>query len=83
MNSADLLRNLRNHVITEAFHGEPPDDFNDDYDLIECGIMDSLLMMNLITHLTSLYSVEFGVNDLVPTNFHSITALAQFIESKS
>ncbi len=78
----DRLANLRDHIIREAFHGQPPSDFNDDYDLIETGVMDSLLMMNLITYVSREYSVEFGVNDLVPKNFNSVAALSQYLIAK-
>lgn len=78
----DLLQDLRRYILAEAFQGKPPTDFGDDYDLIEMGVMDSLLMMNLITYISRQYSVEFEMNDLVPKNFNSITALCQFLRSR-
>jgi acyl carrier protein len=75
----DLLSDLREYILTEAFHGEPPADFTDDFDLIESGVMDSLLMMNYITWVSERYDVEFGPNDLVPKNFHSVFALYSFL----
>lgn len=78
----DLLQDLRNYVIAEAFHGKPPAGFTDDFDLIESGVMDSLLMMNLITYVSQQHSVEFGPNDLVPKNFNSVSALNQFLATK-
>jgi acyl carrier protein len=78
----DMLEDLRTYMITEAFQGNPPIDFADDYDLIETGVMDSLLMMGLITYVSREYSVEFGPNDLVPKNFNSVSALCQFLEAR-
>lgn len=78
----DLLKDLRSHILAEAFHGKPPTDFDDDYDLIESGVMDSLLMMNLITYISRRYSVEFELNDLVPKNFSSISSLSSFLQSR-
>ncbi len=75
----DLLSDLRKYIVTEAFHGKPPEDFTDDFDLIESGVMDSLLMMNYITWVSEQYDVEFGPNDLVPKNFHSVFALYSFL----
>ncbi len=77
----DLLSDLREYIVTEAFHGNPPKNFSDDFDLIESGIMDSLLMMNYITWVSERYDVEFGPNDLVPKNFHSVFALYSFLET--
>lgn len=78
----DLLNDLRTYIVAEAFHGKPPADFTDDYDLIETGVMDSLLMMNLITYVSRQHSVEFGPNDLVPKNFNSVSALSEFLASR-
>ena len=75
----DLLSDLRQYIVTEAFHGKPPVNFTDDFDLIESGVMDSLLMMNYITWVSGRYDVEFGPNDLVPKNFHSVFALYSFL----
>lgn len=74
-----LLRDLRDYIVTEAFHGKPPGDFTDDFDLIESGVMDSLLMMSYITWVSGRYGIEFGPNDLVPKNFHSVFALYSFL----
>jgi acyl carrier protein len=78
----DLLEDLRRYIIAEAFHGQPPADFTDDYDLIETGVLDSLLMMTLITYASRQHAIEIGMNDLVPKNFHSVSALYQFLKTK-
>lgn len=75
----NLIKDLRDYIIAEAFHGKPPNDFTDDFDLIETGIMDSLLMMNFVTWVSKRYAVEFGPNDLVPKNFNSISAMHKFL----
>lgn len=77
-----MLDDLRNYIVVEVFHGKPPIGFTDQFDLIESGVMDSLVMMNLITWVSGQYSVEFGPNDLVPKNLNSVYALSQFIEAK-
>jgi acyl carrier protein len=78
----DIHDDLRRYIIKEALKGTAPEGFDDDYDLIESGIMDSLFMMNLITYLGQQHQVEFGMNDMVPKHFTSITALATFAQSK-
>ncbi len=78
----DIHDALRSYIINEAFKGKPPEGFDDDYDLIESGVMDSLFMMNLITYLGQQHQVEFGMNDMVPKNFKSINALSEFSRNK-
>ncbi|MEB3318585.1 MAG: hypothetical protein VKO39_10670 [Cyanobacteriota bacterium] len=77
----DLLGDLRHYILTEVFHGKPPADFTDQFDLIESGVMDSLVMMKYITWVSESYDVEFGPNDLVPKNFHSVFALFSFLDA--
>jgi acyl carrier protein len=78
----DLLQELRCYIVADIFHGKPPSDFGDDYDLIESGAMDSMNMMNLITWISKQFSIEFRPNDLVPRNFKSVQALSRFLETK-
>ncbi|SEB12977.1 Phosphopantetheine attachment site [Thiothrix caldifontis] len=74
----EIQEALRNYIITEGLQDNIPADFDDDYDLIDSGIIDSLFMMNLVTHLEQQYRIEFGMNDLIPKHFKSINALAAF-----
>ena len=78
-----IQENLHNYIINERFAGRAPEKFNDDYDLIDSGTIDSLFVMNLITYLEQQYRVEFGMNDMVPRHFKSVNALAAFVENKA
>jgi acyl carrier protein len=68
---------LRAYIIEDVFQGLVPEDFNDDYNLIESGAMDSLSMMKIITYLEQQFGVKFGLNDMVPKNFKSIESLSE------
>ncbi len=74
---------LHNYIVTERFAGQVPKNFDDDYDLIDSGTIDSLFVMGLITYLEQQYQVEFGMNDMVPRHFRSVNALAEFVRSKA
>lgn len=74
---------LRNYIIGERFAGEQPPGFNDDYDLIDSGTIDSVFMVGLVTYLEREYRIEFGMNDFVPKNLKSVSALAEFVRSKA
>lgn len=79
----ELHEALRGYIINELFKGKLPKDFDDTYDLIDSGFMDSLSMMGLITYLEKQHQVEFGMNEIVPENLKSINALSVFIENKT
>jgi len=78
-----IIENLRSFIISEALKAGIPDNFDNDYNLINSGIMDSLFMMNLVTFVEQHYQISFGMNEMIPKNFQSINALAAFIASKT
>lgn len=73
---------IRNHIIQERFLGRAPADFDDDYDLLDAGVLDSLAMLNLVTYLNEQYRVEFDETDLTPEHFSSVSALSGLVRSK-
>jgi acyl carrier protein len=78
----DLRQQIREHIIEQLLHGEEPEGFDDDYNLIDAGIMDSLAIMNMVTYFEQQAGIEFGDEDIVPEHFNSIDALASFAEQK-
>ena len=72
---------LREYIITEGLDGQVPEGFDDDYDLIDSGTIDSLFIMNLVIYLEQEHNVTFGMNDIVPENFKSINTLSAFANS--
>ncbi len=77
----DLQQQLREYIINQTLHGAP-EGFDDDYNLIDAGIMDSLTIINTVTYLEQQAGIEFGDDDIVPEHFSSIQALAAFARSK-
>ncbi len=68
-------------VGTLNWNGSPAD-LTDDYPLIENHVIDSLGMLELIALLEKEFGIAVDDEDLVPTNFASIEAIAAFVESK-
>jgi len=73
---------LRSYIVDEVLAGNPPEGFDDDYELIETGIIDSLSTMNLVIYLEQKHAVVFGINEIIPRHFRSIRALSTFAQSK-
>jgi acyl carrier protein len=46
-----------------------------DLDLLDSGLLDSLLLMDLIFRLEERYGLRFDGNDVNPSNFRSISAI--------
>lgn len=79
----EIQEAIHNYIIIERFAGQVPQNFDDEYDLIDSGTIDSLFVMGLITYLEQQYKIEFGMNDMVPRHFRSVKALSEFVRSKA
>ncbi len=77
-----LSNELRQYIVQHYLKGEAPEAFDGNFDLIANGILTSLALVDLLSHVENRYGVEFGENDIVPENFESINALANFIEDR-
>ncbi len=78
----NLTQELHTYIITQYLNNQAPQEFDEDYNLIDAGIMDSLAIINTVTYLEKQYGIEFGDSDIVPEYFISINALAAFVLSK-
>jgi acyl carrier protein len=78
----NLPQQLREHIINQYIKAKAPEGFNDDYNLIDEGILDSLAIMNLIAWLEKHCSIEFDEGDIVLENFSSVNALLGFVQTK-
>ncbi len=48
-------------------------------DLLESGLLDSLLLMDLIFHIEEAYGVKFDSDKLNPSNFRTIADIVNFV----
>lgn len=73
---------LHDYIVRECFNGQAPAGFDAGFDLIESGSIDSLTMMGLVTFIEGRFGIRFGINDLVPQHFGSITALTSYVQGR-
>lgn len=78
----NIKQALYDYVQSAYFKDGLPKDFDEGYDLVENGILDSLGMIGLMNYLEQQYQIEFSDRDVVPENFSSVNALASFVECK-
>ena len=48
-------------------------------DLLESGLLDSLLLMDLIFHIEEMYGIRFDSDHVNPSNFRTITDIVSFV----
>ncbi|KOU53793.1 MULTISPECIES: acyl carrier protein [unclassified Streptomyces] len=81
MSSKDTAAEIRDFVVTQYLSGEDASDLTDDYDLIESGVIDSLGLVRLISHISQAYDVPLDDIEFGPVNFRSINAITDLITS--
>ncbi|MFE2754472.1 acyl carrier protein [Actinosynnema sp. NPDC059335] len=75
----DLATQVRDYVVTEFLSGEDVPDLTDDFDLIGNGVVDSLGLVRLISHISKTYGIPVDDIPLEPSNFRDIGHICSFI----
>ena len=53
-----------------------------DEDLFATGLVDSLNIMRLVTHVRDAFQISIDPPDLMPGNFHTVRAIGAFVQRK-
>jgi acyl carrier protein len=53
-----------------------------DSDLLESGLVDSLLVMELVSFIKDRFEVALGASDLAPRHFRSVARLTELVTSR-
>nr|VFK67587.1 MAG: Acyl carrier protein [Candidatus Kentron sp. UNK]VFK72836.1 MAG: Acyl carrier protein [Candidatus Kentron sp. UNK] len=69
-------------IVSRYLMGREVEGLSTGTNLIETGVLDSFMLVGLLSHLERQYGVKFGDDEIVPENFESISRLAQVIELK-
>ncbi|GAA1720927.1 acyl carrier protein [Kribbella sp. NPDC056951] len=83
MSTRDIAGEIRAYVVAEYLAGEDTSDLTGDYALIESGVIDSLGLIRLISHLTETYQVSFDDIEFGPDNFRSLDAIVALVQTHS
>lgn len=82
MSEPELKAGLREYITKEIAAGRELPALRDDMDLMSTGVLDSLSLMRLVTHVETEYKVSVNLEEVVPENFHSIDSIASFLKLK-
>lgn len=61
---------------------ESVDKIDDFASLLDAGVLDSLMMVDLVTHLETTFNIVIDDDDMTPENFDSIDSITRYIERK-
>jgi acyl carrier protein len=73
---------IRTFVVEEIGWSGPSETLTDDYPLIANQILDSLGLYTMVTFLESEFGIEVEDEELIASNFGTISAIAAFVASK-
>ena len=79
MNTIDQLKVFFDQ---EIFKGKVPESFDAEYELLDSGVLSSVVIVELVSHLEQKYGVNINFDDVIPENFGNLNALSRFIDSK-
>ena len=72
----EKFKNVLNEIKPEILE-------NEDVDLLEEGILDSLVIMMLVSQLEEAYSFYIDPDDILPENFASVEAIWELVNKYS
>lgn len=83
MNTTDIAAEVRAFVVSEFLAGEDASDLTGDYDLIDSGVIDSLGLVRLLSHIAQAYHIPLDDIELAPDNFRTLDAIVAMIRAHS
>jgi acyl carrier protein len=54
-------------------------EFSDEDSLLESGVLDSVVMVDLISHLEKTYGIKIHEDDMTPENFDSVNSIVAYV----
>lgn len=78
----DVLTSLRPYIKENFLASQGIESIEDDGQLLETGIVDSMGILQLVTFLESQFGIGVDDAEIVPKNFESTTAIAAFVARK-
>jgi acyl carrier protein len=79
---ANTVAVVRDFLVNHSNQPVDADELDRSSDLLEEGVLDSLSLMVLVEFLTERYSIEFDADEVTPTNFASLEAIATLVDGK-
>lgn len=78
----DTVQIIRDHIVKEFLYDKPGIVLDDDFHLIQEGVVDSLGIMRLVGFLEETFAIQVRPEDVVVDNFGTIKAIEAFVDGK-
>ena len=81
MDSIDTLEKIRSFIVEHIPQARQLNVQNED-ELIETGLLDSLGILDVVTYLEEEFGLTVSDEELTPENFQSISTMASYVQMK-
>ncbi|MGW1998236.1 acyl carrier protein [Embleya sp. NPDC001921] len=78
----DIVDQVRTFIVQDLGWEGPRTELTDDLPLIEKGILDSLGLLSLVTHLEDRLGIRVDDRDMVPDNLGTLRNIDRFVARK-
>ena len=78
----DTLKAKIRSFLSEHSDSESVDQISDVASLLDAGVLDSLMMVDLVAYLESEFEIVIDDDDMVPEYFDSVASITRYVERK-
>ena len=82
MNRNEVISILKEYITEKSFRNGVPADFTNDTKLVSTRILDSIIVLGLISHLEDKLGIELDAHEVSVDNLDTINIMADFILQK-
>ena len=79
----DIEQDVRQFVVDTFLFGTDDGDLSSDDSFLDKGLVDSMGILTLVTHVEEKYKIRVDDTELIPDNWDSVGRIAKFITSKA
>jgi len=82
MNKNDISETVKKFILEELAPDCNANELKENQSLLDSGIIDSMAVMKLLDFIEKKFQLKVPVDELVPENFETLTAITDLISKK-
>lgn len=82
MDRNEISETVKKYILEELAPDCNANELKENQSLLDSGIIDSMAIMNLLDFIENKFQLKVPVEELVPENFETLTAITELISNK-
>ncbi|MFT7559716.1 MAG: acyl carrier protein [Flavobacteriales bacterium] len=79
---AEIEQALKIYILEEFLPDEDEEDLTNDIELVSTGILDSVSVIKVVSHIENFYEIEIQAHEASVENMNSIESMAALVSGK-